>query len=195
MKKNGFTLVELLATIALLGMLATIVITYSVKNTNRVKENSKESMVTSIELAAKNYALNNEDLIENFKINDCAYITLSTLINAELFTASLIDQTKELSLPLTDTVYITKTSNGIINATYDINQNNKPRLVLNGAYNVYVKKGSTYNELGATATSVSGTDISNTISITNTVENNVVGKYVVTYSVGESSISRNVIVF
>ena len=195
MKKNGFTLIELLATLLLLGMLATIVITYSIKSTNNIKEKANETMISSIEIAAKNYVLNNESKIENFESNDYAYISLSTLINENLFTESLIDQTRQLALPMTDTVYVTKTSNGIINAVYDINQNSKPKIVLNGSYNVYIKKGKNYNELGAKGYSTTGEDISNTIVISGSVDNNTIGRYTITYKISDTSITRNVIVF
>ena len=195
MKKNGFTLVELLATLVLTGMLATVIINYSIKNNNRVKDESRRNMVHSIEIAAENYATNNSSKISGFDTNDFAYITLETLIKEEQFTSSLIDQTKDASLPISDTVYVTKSSVGAIKAYYDINQGSKPKIVLNGSYNLYLKKGNTYTELGATAISSTGVDITSSIEITGAVDTNTKGNYMITYTVGDSSIIRNVIVY
>ena len=44
MKKRGFTLIELIATIALLGMLATLVITVAVRKINESKEHARDTL-------------------------------------------------------------------------------------------------------------------------------------------------------
>ena len=190
--KKGFTLVELLASLVLIGMLSTILITVSVKKINESKEHSRNIMINSIELAAKEYVLNNSSKIEEFKTKDCVELTLKTLIENEMFTNALVDQTKKESLPLSDTVYVTRSSNGKLNATYDINQKEHTKIILNGSFNEYVKKGSTFNDPGVTAISTNGSNVNPTIS--GTVNTNQVGNYTITYSHGGTTITRNVIV-
>lgn len=195
MKKTGFTLIELIATIGLLGMLATITITVSVRKINEVKEKSRDTMYKSIEEAAKNYILDNGNEIQEFKLNDNTYVTLQTLVEKEYFTESLIDPTTKKSLPLTNEVYITREDSGVINASYNINQKEDPKLKLVGGYNIYIKKGSAYQELGVNAVNQNQEDISSSIVSTGTVDINSEGKYVITYSINNTKITRNVIIY
>lgn len=195
MKKTGFTLIELIATIGLLGMLATITITVSVRKINEVKEKSRDTMYKSIEEAAKNYILDNGNEIQEFKLNDNTYVTLQTLVEKEYFTESLIDPTTKKSLPLTNEVYITREDSGVINASYNINQKEEPKLKLVGGYNIYLKKDNAYQELGVNAVNQNKEDISSSIVSTGTVDINSEGKYVITYSINNTKITRNVIIY
>lgn len=195
MKKNGFTLIELIATIGLLGMLATILITVSIKKINETKEHSKKTMIESIELAAKEYVTDYKDKLADFQNNDYIYISLQTLVEKNYFSNSLIDPTTNKSLPLTDTVYVTREQNGEINATYDINQKEKAKITLNGSYNEYIKEGTTFTDLGVNAISSDGTNISSSITTTGTVDTTTPGTYKIKYEYGNISIERNVIVY
>lgn len=195
MKKNAFTLIELIATIGLLGMLATILITVSVKKINETKEHSKKTMIESIELAAKQYVTDYKDELSDFQNNDYIYVTLQTLVEKNYFSNSLIDPTTNKSLPLTDTVYVTREQNGEINATYDINQKEKAKITLNGSYNAYIKKRTTFTDLGVSAVSSDGTNISSSVVKTGTVDTDNSGTYKIKYEYNGISITRNVIVY
>ena len=174
MMKKGFTLVERI---------------------NEEKEESREKLISSIELATKQYVLNHENELSNLKQYDYDYISLETLEENNMFTSSLIDMTKKESLPISDTVYVLRSSNGEIITKYDINQNNKPKLTLIGSYNTYVKKGSNYSELGVTAISTNNEDVSSSVTISGTVNTSNVGKYIISYTLGEVIITRNVYVY
>lgn len=195
MKKNAFTLIELIATIGLLGMLATILITVSVKKINETKEHSKKSMIESIELATKQYVTDYKDELSDFQKKDYIYVTLQTLVEKNYFSNSLIDPTTNKSLPLTDTVYVTREQNGEINAVYDINQKGKAKLTLNGSYNEYLKEGENFTDLGINATAIDGTNISSSVTTTGTVDSTTPGTYKITYKYNDVSITRNVIVY
>lgn len=195
MKKNGFTLIELIATIGLLGMLATITITVSVRKINETKEKSRDTMYRSIEESAKKYILDNGDDILEFRLNDNTYVTLQTLVEKEYFTESLIDPTTKKSLPLSNEVYITREDSGVITATYNINQKEEPKLTLIGEYNQYIKLEEPYQELGVIAINKNNEDISSNVQISGKVDINNIGKYVITYSINNTKISRNVIIY
>lgn len=193
--KKGFTLIELLATLAILGILSTIAITVSVKRINETKEKSRETMIKSIENAAKSYALDYGDENENFRNNDFMYITLETLVSKELLTDNLLDQTTKKTLPLDTTVYVTRNNLSIINAKYDINQKDNSKITLNGPFNVYVKKDNVYEEQGVTAIDKNGNNVSSSIQTSGTVNTSIKGTYVITYTHSNTSITRNVIVY
>ena len=90
-------------------------------------------------------------------------------------------------------MYVTRNINGQVNATYDINQKTKSSIVLNGSFNMYVKKETTFTDPGVVAKSSNGAAV--TATITGTVNTNTLGNYVLTYTHGETSITRNVIVY
>ena len=193
--RKGFTLIELIATIGLLGMLATILINLSIKKLNESKELARETLYNSIELAASNYVTENASELTELKNNDYIYVTLQTLVEKEYFTTSLVDPTTKESLPLTNTVYVTRDYNGNIKSTYDNEQREKVKLELNGPYNIYIKLGNSYTENGVTATLPNGEDESDFVKIDGTVNTNLVGKYLIKYIYDDRYITRNVIVY
>ena len=64
---------------------------------------------------------------------------------------------------------------------------NAPVITLIGSSKVYVEKGTTYNDLGATAYDNEDGDITQNIVINNNVNTNNVGIYTVTYDVQDKS--------
>lgn len=64
MKKNGFTLVELLAVIVILGLLIAIAVPSALKLSNKVKEKSYSTKIDLIEQAAMNFGQSNLSLIK-----------------------------------------------------------------------------------------------------------------------------------
>lgn len=81
-KKNGFTLVELLAVIAILGVILTIT-TISVVNTiNKSKKDSKELSDTLIKNGAELYIAENSYTLNNqIKTNGAYFLKVQDLIN------------------------------------------------------------------------------------------------------------------
>ncbi|MBQ1812406.1 MAG: DUF5011 domain-containing protein [Bacilli bacterium] len=193
MNKKGFTLIEILAAITLLAILATITINISVRKINETKEKGLETLIKSIELSAKSYVVENSESIESFKQNDFVYVTLETLVQAEKFNNSLINPTTKQPLPLSDTVYVTRSYNGKVTAYYDIDQKSKTKIVLNGSYNMYVKIGSQFTDPGVVATSKTGASV--TPTVTGTVNTDIETNYIITYTHGGNSITRNVIIY
>ena len=193
--KNGFTLIELIASMALLAILSTILITFSIRRVNEVKESGRETLIKSIELATENYVRDYNDELVEFKNNDYIFVKLETLVEKEYFTKSLIDPTTKNPLPLSDTAYVTREYNGKIKVKYDINQKINPKLILNGSYNMYIKKNTQFNDPGVVITKSDGTNVSSSVVITGIVDTSKIGNYKITYQYDNSIIYRNVIVY
>ena len=193
MKKNGFTLVELIATLALLAMLTTIISRVVIKKVNEAKAYERNVLINSIELAAITYT-NEYDNVD-LQTNDCAYITLQELVEKNLLNNDLIDPTTKKSLALSDTVYVTKDINGNTYATYNINQHYETTLKLNGKYNVYVKINDVYNEPGVKIISKEGSGTTGGITTEGVVNTSEEGIYKLTYKYENISIERNVVVY
>jgi len=84
--KTGFTLVEVLAVILILGLLVTVVYPIVVSTINSSKEKAYNSQIEIIQKAAKIYALDKEGSLPNFLPdlkNDALpkYVPISTLIS------------------------------------------------------------------------------------------------------------------
>ena len=193
MKKNGFTLVELIATLAIVVMLTTIISRVVIKKVNEAKEYEKTVLITSIEQAAISYTYEYDN--EYLQTNDCAYITLQELVEKNLLNNDLIDPTTKKSLALSDTVYVVKDINGNTYASYNINQHYETTLKLNGKYNVYVKINDVYNEPGVKVINKEESNITGEITTEGVVNTSEEGIYKITYKYGELSIERNVIVY
>ena len=193
MKKNGFTLVELIATLALLAMLTTLISRVVIKKINEAKAYERNVLINSIELAAITYT-NEYDNVD-LQTNDCAYITLQELVEKNLLNNDLIDPTTKKSLALSDTVYVTKDINGNTYATYNINQHYETTLKLNGKYNVYVKINDVYNEPGVKIISKDGSGTTGGITTEGVVNTSEEGIYKLTYKYENISIERNVVVY
>lgn len=117
---NGFTLVELIVTIAILGLLS-VTIGMSITNMlNKQTDKKYDQYVETIEEAACLYAETNSDC--NFK--SCR-VTLKTLIEKGLLSKDLVNPNKELNpnqLPVSSypSKYVQVTwSNGEKTCTYE----------------------------------------------------------------------------
>lgn len=83
-KRNGFTLVELLAVIVLLSLIMAIAVPSALKMSSRVKEKSYETKIELIEKAASNYGMSNLGLLKmGIRPNDITGATTSA--NAHRF--------------------------------------------------------------------------------------------------------------
>ena len=191
-KKNGFSLVELLCAICLVGMLSTIIATIVIKRINSAKTEAYNTLIETIELNAKDYVITNEDKIQDYNLYDNTYISIKTLIDNNYFDSSLINPITKKTIPETDLIYVTRNNKGKIEAKYDINM--EVKIKLNDGYNIYLKVGDTFNDPGVTATLLDGTDVTSSIITSGTVNTSSIGTYVITYTFGNSKITRNVIV-
>ena len=85
----------------------------------------------------------------------------------------------------------------LVNAAADTTS---PIITLNGAPTIDLNVGDTYNELGATASDNADGDLTASVTITGTVDTNVVGSYTINYNVSDAAgntatqVSRTIIV-
>lgn len=82
MKNKGFTLVELLAVIVLLGLIALIAVPAITGIIKQGKDSLSDSQKKSIELSAKNWASDKENIGKLPESDECIYFHLSVLQNS-----------------------------------------------------------------------------------------------------------------
>lgn len=112
MKKNGFTLIEILATVVLITMVA-VLITPKVRTLiNDSKQNAYNGVVSTIEDAAKSYTYLNISTIDNLiTANGYAEVTLTTLQQNGLLEGGISNPLTNTDISYTDVVRITKSGN------------------------------------------------------------------------------------
>lgn len=106
--KRGFTLVELLAVIIILGILSAIVIPPVVDNINAVRNESYNQMVANVEQTAQLYARENKSVIPELNtVGNTITITLQTLVDKEGLSTPIIDKRTDQEISLATEVTIT----------------------------------------------------------------------------------------
>lgn len=132
MNKKGFTLLELLAIVVILALLAIISGTVFTKAVKESKEELYNKQLESIKLAAE--AWGTENLLKLPDDGECKYITLKNLKEYGLLDKDIKNPktneefSNELKIKITSKV----TNEGILRGIYEINPNN-----LNGCKPVY----------------------------------------------------------
>ncbi|MCI8544876.1 MAG: prepilin-type N-terminal cleavage/methylation domain-containing protein [Bacilli bacterium] len=99
MKKNGFTLAELLGVVVILGLLLLLVFPSVVKELKEGEANIDSAVEQIIKNGASNYVENNKNTYPSTK-NATYCITLSTLVNAGEISKSLLIDKKGNELDL-----------------------------------------------------------------------------------------------
>ena len=84
MRKNGFTMVELIAIVVIMASML-LVILPSINNTiKRSEEKDKEEALNSIYMAAENYLMDNYEDHKIDNAGDTTYIYITDLINQHI---------------------------------------------------------------------------------------------------------------
>lgn len=195
--KNGFTFVELLAVITIIGILSLIALPTIEKITKDNKEKVYQTQLNNIVLALKNWASDNKEYLPTLE-NETLTITLGAL-KADGY----IDY--ELKNPKTNKCFdnemylkITKEKK---NYDYSIDLNSikesdvceidddSPIIILNGTTVENVEINSVYVDKGVNAKDKDGNDITSSVVTVITGSDNVVdtsklgNQYVINYSV------------
>lgn len=196
MKKNGFTLIEVLAVIILLGIIVTIIVSIVDSDINFVKEYAKENQIKLIEDSAEIYYLNYKNEIPSIDTTKIATITVQTLYDKGFIKdKDLVINSKE-TIKKTDKVLIYLVD-GELFTLYDKTQTINLIIILKGPSEIKIKKDGNYTEYGAVLINTLTTTIIDIPSsnISGSVNTSVEGTYTINYSYsGAKSKNRKVIV-
>lgn len=190
MKKNAFTLIELLGVITLLGIIALITLPAVDSQIKRAKEKGYETQRNTIITAARNYS---KDIRMNIEDNTSYTITLDDLKINGYLDFDLKNPLSDKCLSNNNIITITRNKNNyevsvpkILDDGEKIDCNELegyPSLVLLGANPINLHLGDTYVEPGFTATDTANKNINNTVITSGTVNTNTIGKYTLEYKV------------
>lgn len=107
-KKKGFTLVELLAVIIILGIISAITIPLVSTYINDSKQTAYEQLIASIEQTAQLYVRNIKDDTPGLKeVGNDVTITLQDLVDAKYLRIPITDPRNEQKISLTTELTIT----------------------------------------------------------------------------------------
>jgi prepilin-type N-terminal cleavage/methylation domain-containing protein len=120
MNDKGFTLVELLTVIIILGVLAIITVPMVMGNVEESKRISYDKLIKNIEQTTQIYIRNNKDNIPGIKtVDNVTSITLQDLVDKEGLKKPVIDPITEKTVSLTTPITIVVKERG----KYDVEIN------------------------------------------------------------------------
>lgn len=188
MKKNAFTLIELLSVIIILGLTVTLVVVRVEKNIKDTKKIANAMQIKMIEDAALLMSTDYQDELTKLNSKNIETITLQTLVNKGLLKSSDLK-----GIPLSNKVLLAKI-NDDIRVNYDKLQSNKNVIFLTGLDNITLHKNDTYTESGAYVAIIDTGVVALTSSnISGTINTNTVGTYKKTYSYNNAvSVTRTI---
>lgn len=113
MDKKGFTLIEVIAIILILGVIMSI----AVVSVNHIIDASKESayniIVVQIEEGAKQYLWEFKSEIDGLEANDFGVVSVNSLLSKGILRAPVINPLTNEAFPETAEVLITRIASGI----------------------------------------------------------------------------------
>ena len=140
MKKSnhGFTLVELLAVIAILGIVVSITIFVGINAVNKAKEKSYNTTINNIERMAGTYLEENGDRLfyisSNDNVNEYQCITIENLIDGGYFKEDVLNSlvSKDHKVNKSDYIYLERNSatKSVVKNVYVLNGEDNGEYVL-----------------------------------------------------------------
>ena len=194
--KQGFTLIEVLSIIIVLGILISIAIPSISKVVKYGKDKSYDLLVMTIEDSAKLHVSQDrravQDVIKDIGVHE---ITLAELIEAGKLKEGIIDPRTNEEISTTKKVLVMYKEDMSLLYCYEDNNCPEPYIrnwvlpiiTLLGDNPVTINVGDTYVDAGATALDDIDGDITDNIVITSNVDVETPGEYTVTYNVSDSS--------
>ena len=195
--KQGFTLIEVLSIIIVLGILISIAIPNISKVVKYGKDKSYDLLVTTIEDSAKLHVSQDrrvvQDVIKDIGVHE---ITLAELIESGKLKEGIIDPRTNEVIPTTKRVLVMYNEDMALLYCYEDNNCPEPYtrsnwvppvITLLGDNPVTIYQGETYVDAGATAVDDIDGDITDEIVVTSNVDVETLGEYTVTYNVSDSS--------
>ena len=219
MKNKGFTLIELITVIVLLGIIASIIVPKINDSIIESKNELASVQMKNIKEAARSWAADN--IFVTPKPGETIYITLGDLKNGGYIDEDVINPLTKEKYPDDMIIKIIAGENGKISIEIDENQDNKfdpqaPKIALSGSAVVYIEvdanNSNKYVDEGVVAYAQNGEKISKeeisiiyekkesdgTYKNVTQIDTSVIAKYRITYSVTDNNLTskayRNVIV-
>lgn len=123
--KKGFTLVELIGIIIVLGLLVIIGVPSLLKTLKKSETNEYDVFKKNLYLSAEAYLASNIDNISNFsEVGDKVYIPLALLKEAELIESSLINPNSGKNVSMYELIEVTILEDGTYNYDFKYKYNN-----------------------------------------------------------------------
>ena len=209
--KRGFTLIELMGVIAILGIIVLIAIPVVKTTVSNGKETLYESQIINIKDALKSWAIDNSKILPEEE-GETITITLGQLKSSGFIEPELINPisnkcfANDMLLTITryQKNYIYKVDKESETGTDFCGDYIRPYIILNDTSVFYVDFGEEYVEPGFVARDELGNDITNTVTTTiigsgDAIDTSRIGnKYTIIYTVtsgdATESINRTVIV-
>ena len=176
MKNKGFTLIELLTVLVVLSLIVTITIPLVMDRVESSRKKAYDIQINEIKVAADAWASKLEN-INSLPDNQGGSIllNLADLKIAGLLDIDIINPLTNKSFPNDMLISITKNNNQYVSEVLDttgsdIEEENiivkdSPVILLNGQYLQYIELNNQYVELGASARSSKGVDLTDTITV------------------------------
>lgn len=202
MKRRGFTLIETLGVILLLGIIASIVFVVVDKTIDNSKEKLYEEQLNQIKNSLKDLAYANIFLMPD--TGEEISITLGQLKQMGYANKEIKNPKNDMCFSNDTILTISKENNGYKYDVLDITDvdcdmlKNSPVIKLNGSFVEYLEIGDNYVDKSFTALSGAFEDISSNVEVVISGDGSVVNtsaksKYTITYSVTDGSKTAKVI--
>lgn len=199
MKKKGFTLVEILGVIILLGIIALIIVPAVDTTIKQAKQKAYDKQVASLLNSLKNWNSDNKSL---FKDNQTVTLTLQDLkeegyVDFDIRnpkTSKCISNNLEFQVEKVNKKYNYTIIGGKIIDGEDKDCDTLKRypsiyLIGNNPYKLEVK--NEYEEPGYVAKNLKDVDITASVQTSNNINKNILGKYRVTYLVTDGGLEKS----
>ncbi len=204
--KKGFTLIELMAVIIILGIIAIIIVPNIERGIERYRQNSYETQIRTIKMAANNFSIDNIH-INSLGEGEFVYITLNQLKLSGYLDGDIVNPITNENFSGETVIKISRVGD-IFEFEVIVSEEGYLNLVnisLVGDLVEYVCEYSAYVEKGARAYDSNGDSLTYSISYNNSngtslasLDNQSSGMYYARYTVstadGSSTIIRTVII-